>query len=572
MGLPWKDVMKTQSRSMRVLAGILAIAGLSIAAHAQPGVSQARQEATVHARASAALLANPTLVRNPFAVLVKFKPAATNTMRDHARAMSGTSTLRQYSLVPGLELVQVSGPPESAVAALKAMPGVEYAELDVVMRADQSQRFPSETTFHPYSWGMHNEGLPFNGKFPTPGADVNCPEAWFVTVGNPDFVVAVIDTGVQWSHPGIAANIWSNSAEVAGVTGFDDDQNGYVDDYRGWDFSQGDNDPDDLNGHGTHVAGTIGASEGNGGVVGMMWECKIMPLRFLNATGGGWMSDAALAVQYAVNKGVKVSNNSYGYGTNSVNQSLYDAINASKSIGHVFVAAAGNSGTNLNRNNNHYPGTHDLDNIICVAATDMNDQLATFSNYGAAKVDLGAPGVYVLSTYLLGWNGPGSWQAYLDGTSMASPHVAGAVGLVYCQNPTWTYQQVRAQIINTARPVASLAGLTVSGGVLNAAAALGVAYPTPPMAPSSVSAIKLSAGLARINWADNSSNESWFELVRETKVGNSWGSAINLPNVGANTVTTTNSGVSGTNYRYKVRAVNGYGESAWSAWSAQVKL
>lgn len=543
------------------------------------GVSQeARLTAAVHEQSSMALLANPELTRNPYAVLVKFKTSAPASMRTLARTMAGVNSLRQYQLVPGLELVSTNGrSPEAVVASLKSLPGVEYAELDVVMHTT-NQRFPEDPTFYPYSWGMHNDGqLLYQGQA-SAGADVNAPEAWFMTVGDPNFVVAVIDGGVQYTHYHLDENIWTNPGEVA-ANGIDDDGNGYVDDVRGWDFSANDNDPMDESGHGTHVAGTIGAEQGlrpdrPSGVVGMMWHCQIMPLRVFDANGSGYMSNAALAVQYAVAKGVKVSNNSYGYGTNSIAQSLYDAIQASAASNHIFVAAAGNNARSLDGNKMFYPACFDLDNIISVAATTMNDGLTSFSNYGASRVDLGAPGQDILSTYLLDWGGPGYNQAWLSGTSMATPHVVGAVGLVYVQNPTWSWQQVKNRIMSTARPIAALAGKTVTGGVLDAGAALGNAAPpppAPPAAPGMPTVTRLSGLNISISWADNSNNEDDFLVQRETKSGNKWINLISLPAVGANSTSTTDTVPALGTYRYRVQARNSVGTSTWTSW-VQIKL
>jgi len=256
--------------------------------------------------------------------------------------------------------------------------------------------------------------------------------------------------------------MWSNPGEIAG-NGIDDDANGYIDDTFGYDFYQRDNNPSNTT-HGTHTAGTVGAVGNNGvGVAGVAWSCKLMALRFIGPNGG-LTSDAVLSVQYMNQKRVKVSNNSWGGG--GFSQALYDAINASKSNGHVFVASAGNSGANSDTSP-AYPGAYNLDNIINVAATDNNDGRASFSNYGATTVDIGAPGVNILSTY--GTNG----YSYLNGTSMAGPHVAGAAALIYAANPTYTYTQVKNRIMSTARPVASLSGRCVTGGVLDVAAALG---------------------------------------------------------------------------------------------------
>jgi subtilisin family serine protease len=207
------------------------------------------------------------------------------------------------------------------------------------------------------------------------------------------------------------------------------------------------------------------------GVVGVNWQVRLAALKFLDDSGSGYTSNAVLAMQYAVWEGIKVSNNSWGGGGYS--QALYDAINAAKSVGHIFVAAAGNSGTN-NDTAPFYPANYNLDNLIAVAATDSNDAKASFSNYGATMIDLGAPGVGIYSTV------PGGYASY-SGTSMASPHVAGVAALVYGYHPDWNYQQVRSTIFNSVRRVASLSGITVTGGIVDAAAALGVApiLPTP---------------------------------------------------------------------------------------------
>ncbi len=187
-----------------------------------------------------------------------------------------------------------------------------------------------------------------------------------------------------------------------------------------------------------------------------MWSCRIMPLKFLNASGNGAISGALSALQYAAAKGVKVSNNSWGGG--GFSQSFLTAINNSQSVGHIFVAAAGNSSTN-NDATPSYPASYTSGNIIAVVATNNNDGFASFSSYGATSCDIGAPGVTIYSTYLSGY-------AYLDGTSMATPHVAGVVGLVYVRNPTWTWSQVRNQILSTARVIPSLSGRCATGGIV----------------------------------------------------------------------------------------------------------
>ncbi|MFM6772099.1 MAG: S8 family serine peptidase, partial [Microcystis panniformis] len=306
--------------------------------------------------------------------------------------------------------------------------------------------------------------------------------------GDPNLVIGVIDTGVDYNHPDLVGNIWTNSGEIAN-DGIDNDGNGYIDDIRGWDFAYNDNNPSDVHGHGTHVAGTIAAKGNNGvGVTGVAWNAKIMPLKFLNDQGSGYTSDAILAINYATDKGVKLTNNSWGGG--GFSQGLYNAINAAGQAGALFIAAAGNSGQNADIYP-MYPAAYDLANIISVAATNRKDQLVTFdntggwwgSNYGLTSVDLGAPGSQIYSTT------PNNTYSTYSGTSMASPHVAGAAALLWSQNPTWTAQQVKNTLMNTGDSLASLAGKTVSGkrlNVFNALAAANLPFVTVSVSPATV--------------------------------------------------------------------------------------
>ncbi len=437
------------------LAAVSVVFGLSVAESASAASPAAR----------ALLEQNPAMKFDPGAVLVQFKPSATQTDRATARAMVGGSVGASYTLVPNLELMNVSIPAEAAVKLLSASGMILYAEPDYVVH------HTTNDTYYTLLWGLNNTGQVVNGDPGTNNADINAPEAWTVFTGDPNFVIADIDTGANLSHADLQGNLWVNPGEIAG-NGIDDDGDGYIDDVNGWNFYDHNNNPNDLDGHGTHTAGTIGAKANNGiGVAGVNWQCRIMPLKFLGPSGG-FTSDAISAVQFAAAKGVKVSNNSWGGG--GFSQSLYNAINAAKSVNHIFCAAAGNNGSN-NDVSPFYPASYNLDNIISVAATDNDDLKASFSNYGATSVDIGGPGVNIASTY-------GSGYAYLSGTSMATPHVTGVVALVYGQNPSWTYTQVRNKILSTARPVASLAGKCVTGGVLNAQAALNNGPPpnTPP--------------------------------------------------------------------------------------------
>jgi hypothetical protein len=394
---------------------------------------------------------------DPFSVLVRFDIAADPMAIERTIAMVGGRVLEVYDLVPGLMHLEIGVPVDRALAALNQAKCVRYAEPDWICKTSSVPNDPSFGNL----WGMRNTGQTVNSDPGVAGADARAHLAWDSFTGSASFVVAIIDDGTNRTHPDLAANIWSNPGEIAG-DGIDNEGNGYVDDTWGYDFYQRDSDPSGT-GHGTHTAGTVGAVGNNGvGVAGVMWNCKLMALRFLGPNGGT-TSDAILAVQYATAKRVRVSNNSWGGG--GFSQGLYDAINAGKAGNHLFVAASGNSGINSDTSP-AYPGAYNLDNIINVAAIDNNDGRASFSNYGATTVDLGAPGVTILSTY--GTNG----YSYLNGTSMACPHVAGAAALVTSANPTMTYAQVRSRLLSTTRPVSSLSGRCVTGGVVDIAAAI----------------------------------------------------------------------------------------------------
>lgn len=518
-------------------------------------------EIAAYQRNKLALETAPYLSAIPNSVLIKFKPGTSKKASDRALAAVKAAPVNSFNLVPGLTHAITKMPVDKAIAALSLNPLVEYAEPDYAQRALLT---PNDTYFG-LLWGLHNTGQSIRGGNGLPDADIDMPESWDITTGGAGCAVAVLDTGTQWSHADLNANIWSNPGEIAG-NGIDDDGNGYVDDVRGWDFYSRDNNPDDADGHGTHTAGTIAAEGNNGtGVAGVAWNCTIMPLRFLGPNGGS-TADAIAALNYAVAKGVKVSNNSWGGGGYS--SSLYNAIANARSIGHVFVAAAGNDGINTDSSPS-YPASYDLDNIISVAAMDNNDYPASFSNYGASTVDLGAPGVDIASTY------PGGY-VWMSGTSMAAPHVAGVAALVYLKNPDFTYAQVINRILSTTRPVGMLSGVTVTGGVLNAYMALstvdsgGTTEPPPsgsaPVAPDNVAAQNNRNNTATVAWSDNSDNEDGFRIERQKKNRNGTWSSSSYFSVGQNTSTYLDKSGSGT-FRYRVQARNAFGDSTWSVWA-----
>lgn len=294
-------------------------------------------------------------------------------------------------------------------------------------------------------------------------AGIDATRAWERSTGSSDVVVAVIDTGVQYNHPDLSQNVWINEAEIPS-NGIDDDQNGYIDDVHGV-YAQRNGDPFDDNGHGTHVAGVVGAVGNNEiGVSGVNWNVKIMALKFLDGNGMGSLDGAIAAIDYMVMmKGrgvdVRISNNSWGGGLFS--QPLYNAIQRAEAAGILFVAASGNSGIDSD-SNPQYPGSYDLSNVISVGAIDSDANLASFSNYGADSVDIAAPGVSILSTY------PGGYTS-LSGTSMASPHVAGALSLLLASEPSLTNAELQERLYLSARNLSTLTGLIRTGRTVDVA-------------------------------------------------------------------------------------------------------
>ncbi|MDI6711552.1 MAG: S8 family serine peptidase, partial [Bacillota bacterium] len=341
-------------------------------------------------------------------VIIRFKPEVVADSTQFAKLSAslhkeiGARVLKESRTVRGLQLVKL--PPGTkvtdAVVKYKRNASVLYAEPNYIIRC--SAIMPNDPNFSSL-WGLHNTGQLVNGVAGTVDADIDAPEAWNYTTGTGTIIIAVIDSGVAYDHPDLSGNIWVNSGEVAG-NGRDDDGNGYIDDVRGWDFVDEDNDPYDFNMHGTHVAGTIAAVGNNAqGVTGVNWRAKIMPLRFMDAMGFGDTYDAIEAINYAARNGAHIINCSWG--GSSYSQALKDAIDGFPGL---VVCAAGNEGSN-NDSFPDYPASYTCPNIISVASTDQNDGLAYFSNYGASSVDVAAPGVNIYSTV------PGRKQIFFDG-------------------------------------------------------------------------------------------------------------------------------------------------------------
>ncbi|HEX8370362.1 MAG TPA: S8 family serine peptidase [Pyrinomonadaceae bacterium] len=312
-------------------------------------------------------------------------------------------------------------------------------------------------------WALKNGGQ--NGG--KENADIAAPKAWEKTKGSRKVVVAVLDTGVDYLHLDLAANMW---IRPDGVPQYKDDELGVFNDLNGFNASENLSDPMDENGHGTHCAGVIGAEGDNDlGVAGINWQVEIMPLKFLGRGGFGSTKDAIEAINYAIDrkqKGVNVRVISASWGSTVYSRALEDAIRAAGEQGILFVAAAGNDSTNNDRSP-HYPSNYKLPNVISVAALDRSDNLASFSNYGATTVHIAAPGKDILST----WLKEGYREA--SGTSMATPQVAGVAALILANEPNLTVEKLRERILKSVDKIDSLNGKVENGGRLNAAKALG---------------------------------------------------------------------------------------------------
>ncbi len=400
--------------------------------------------------------------------------------------------LQDHFNAVGISVLEKTGrglPTTKIIAALMRSGLVEYAEPDGAVSINAAPNDPE----YPNMWGLNNTGQ-LGGLF---DADIDAEEAWNVETGNSNNIVMVLDTGIDHTHPDLVDNIWTNPGEVPG-NGLDDDGNGYVDDVHGIDTVDGlgdpdaDNDPMDDHGHGTHVSGTIGARGNNGiGVVGVNHQIKLMGCKFLNSAGEGEISDAIKCLDYAQSMKVDygfpilLTNNSWGCPGSEPgceSQLLKDAIQQAGEHNMLFVASAGNAGSN-NDAAEHFPSGYDLDNIISVAATDREDELAFFSNFGLNTVDLGAPGVDINSTLPGGlYSGP---DPFWSGTSMAAPHVSGAAALIWAKEPARTYLSVKNLLMLTTDPQFALTGITVTGGRLNINNAITCAPGSPEMRATS---------------------------------------------------------------------------------------
>ena len=411
----------------------------------------------------------------PGELLVRFAGSTTTAARSDVLAELDATVVER---LPFSGLVRVRLTPgtsvDAAAAAFERRAGVRYAQPNHRYRIDLSPNDPKfvDSTL----WGLNR---------------IDAPTAWNETQGSDSVIVGVVNTGVDYNHSDLQENVWTNDDPPGGG---DNDGNGKIDDLHGWDFANGDNNPSDDEGHGTHVAGTIGARGNNSqGVVGVNWRVKLMALKAADSSGMLAESWIIEAFQYACANGARVVNGSFGGPDGG--QAMLDAINGCP--GSLFVFAAGNDGTN-DDTFPAYPCSYPAGNIICVAATDAGDDLTSFSNYGVTSVDVAAPGASVYSTL------PGGTYGYASGTSMATPHVAGAAALVLAKTPSLATPELRRAVLLSADPKAALTTRVATGGRLNVRRALNQEI----VAPSGLAA--QSSSPAFNAWSNvNTATASW---------------------------------------------------------------
>ncbi len=485
----------------------------------------------------------------PNEVLIKFQKGVSFEVQDIAIQSVQGRVIGLFRLDPDLLHLRV---PETigtdrAISILLSNPVVQYAVRNNIHYINDL--FPDDPKFNK-QWPLHNTGQ--DGG--TPDADMDAPEAWDLFTGSPNIVVAVLDTGVDYNHEDLAANIWTNPGEIPG-NGIDDDGNGYTDDIYGWDFAYDDSDPMDIHGHGTACSGVIGGVGNNGiGVSGINWNVSIMCVKVLDDGGSGTTADIINGIDYATENGAYLTSNSYGCYF-CYNDAMRDAIERANAAGKLFTAAAGNYGVSTDIYG-HYPSSYDNANIISVTATDRNDN--QIYNYGPTTVDMAGYSPEITTTI------PGNgYTETFNGTSAACPHVAGVAALTWGYEPGLTHMEVKTRLMETVRLVPSLTGLCVTGGNVNAFNALsaGGPPPEPPAAPTSLTATASACDQIDLTWTDNSDDEDGFKIERSEN-----GVDFNqIDTVGENVTTYSDTGLAeATQYWYRVRAYNAGGDSAYS--------
>lgn len=399
-----------------------------------------------------------TVASIPGQYVVKLKGNSKNLTKESLeKTLQGTvlKKLKGFSNAVLLQRSQVETK-KSALSFLNKNIHVAYAEPNFIYLLNKDANDPYMYRL----WGLDNQGqFDPGGQTGIPGNDLNIKKAWDITTGSKEVLVAVVDSGVDYTNAEIKNNVWQNEIEKNGKVGIDDDGNGYIDDIYGYDFVNQDSDPQDDSGHGTHVAGTIAAEGNNGiGISGVSWQASLMIIKAFDSKGHAELANLVEALDYATMMGAQLSNNSWGGRENS--QALFEAIQRTEKAGSIFVSSAGNSGTNNDRKD-YYPSSYEIDNIISVAGHDNRGMLTRSSCFGKLSVDIAAPGKDILSITPFGLYS-------LTGTSMAAPHVSGAIILLLSQEPNLKPFEVRDRMILTAKKTKYLESKVVSGGMLDA--------------------------------------------------------------------------------------------------------
>lgn len=402
-------------------------------------------------------------------VLVKFRSGVAEdaiaqiTARLNDRVEDEIESVSGLAAIDDLDNLEA----ESIAAEYRALPEVEYAEASHEISLDHGgggfkHLHPNDARFSE-QWALDNDGR--NGA--KEGADIGAMRAWVATTGDDDIVVAVLDSGVDYTHSDLQNNIWVRPDNIGQ---YEDRDLGSIEDVNGYNAVENTGDPMDDNGHGTHCAGIIGAEGGNEiGISGVNWKVKIMPLKFMNAGGFGTSKDAIEAINYVIDRkraGVNVRVISASWGAKVKSRALEDVIREAQEAGILFVAASGNDSVNTDQMP-QYPAGYDLGNVISVAALNRKDELASFSNYGARSVHLAAPGANILSTWL------GNEYEERSGTSMATPMVSGVAALVLSKRPQLSVEELRSILLKSVDKLPHLNGKASTGGRINAAKAVG---------------------------------------------------------------------------------------------------
>ncbi len=420
---------------------------------------------------------------------------------------AGVDTVRVHPELRNLHVLRPRHDNQQELLAKLQNSGlVEFAEPDYILSASVLPNDPSVA--NGTEWALKK---------------ISAPAAWDRIRSASNIIVAIVDSGVRITHQDLQANLWTNTKEIPD-NGIDDDGNGIVDDAHGFNGINHSGDITDEAGHGTHVAGIIGAiGDNDTGVAGVAWQVQLMPLKFIDSTGEGSTSDAIACIDYARVHGASVINASWGGPGGSA---LRSAISRARSAGIIFVTAAGNDGVNLDRQPD-YPASYTLDNIVTVGASDRNDSLASFSDYGATSVDLLAPGVGIYST----WKTSDNAYTSLDGTSMSTPFVTGAFALLKARFPAKTYRELITAVLSSVDKVSAASGKTVSGGRLNIAAALN------KLSPYVTPTLKLSSTRATLSLALTAEPNTLFALEQSADLG-TWYSLGSLSVASSGTITT----------------------------------